>query len=160
MACRGRIFKTSRKWLIAKFCLCAVQAQTQLLSDNCEASLLAVPKPQNVSGHFSQTGSRHYHSEPDLRDSLTMLVFSHPNSLNKVEPLGRQNMTLSVFHDNGETWHAAVTINGGPSAYSAPTQIEYKGKRAVACLYERSKDGPPVDFDTVSMAIIDIETLL
>ena len=134
--------------------MCAVQAQTQLLSDNCEISLLAMPKP------FSQTGSHHYHSEPDLRDSLTMLAFSHPNSLSKVEPLGRQNMTLSVSHDNGETWHAAVTINGGPSAYSTLTQIEYKGERAVACLYERCKDGPPIDFDTVSMAIIDIETLL
>ena len=152
---QGRPFPWVKSVFTPAYLSCVVfgwQEQKQVLNDNCQTSLLAVPQMQT---------SHHHHQlkvKPGI--STSALFCSHPNSLNQVQPLGRQNLTLSVSHDNGKSWHAAVTINGGPSAYSALTQIEYKGKRAVACLYERSKDGPPVDFDTVAMAIIDIEGLL
>eukprot|EP00117_Sycon_ciliatum_P028451 scpid58440/ scgid4740/ len=133
--------------------------QTQLLSDDCQTSLLAVPHPANFTHH----GLRETHTRPSLHRgefSRTILISAHPNSQNKVTPLGRQNCTISVSHDDGETWHDTIQVNPGPSAYTALASIRYKNNmRAIACLYERSKDGPPVDFDTVAMAVINVESL-
>jgi sialidase-1 len=61
------------------------------------------------------------------------LAFSNPASRS------RQNMTVRLSFDGGETWPVAKSLHAGPVAYSSLTTLRGGD---IACLYERGEQNP------------------
>ncbi len=87
----------------------------QLLEPRCMASLVAYP---------SQPGT---------------LLFSNPHTL-PATPGGksaRENLSIKLSRDNGQTWPVNRTLDAGPSAYS---DLVVLADGTVVCLYEKGSD--------------------
>ncbi|MDA0710534.1 MAG: sialidase family protein [bacterium] len=61
------------------------------------------------------------------------LVFANPASIS------RENLTIRVSRDGGQTWSVGATLHAGPAAYS-DLVIQMDGK--IGCLYECGEEGP------------------
>ena len=55
------------------------------------------------------------------------ILFSNPAGIR------RTNLTVRVSYDDGKSWSAGRTLNGGPSAYSCLAVLPDK---SIGCLYE------------------------
>lgn len=65
------------------------------------------------------------------------LLFSNPNSGISLERGPRENMTIQLSADDGQTWTRSKVVYAGPSAYSCLARLP-NGK--VGILYEKDKD--------------------
>ncbi|MCP4092710.1 MAG: hypothetical protein GY747_04605 [Planctomycetes bacterium] len=95
----------------------------------CQASLLTVPADQS----------------PDGRE---WLVFCNPNSTK------RENLTVKVSFDGGNTWPIARVLHAGPTAYSSLTILPQGG---LGVLYERGIKGA---YEGISFAALPWQWLM
>lgn len=68
------------------------------------------------------------------------LLFSNPASTR------RENMTVRLSEDDGQSWPAAGQLHAGPSAYSCLAVLP---DQAIGCLYERGEKSP---YETLTFA--------
>ena len=66
-------------------------------------------------------------------DKDRVLLFSNPNSKER-----RENMTVRVSYDDGQTWLLSRTVRAGESAYS---DLVIQDNNAIGLLYEHGNDG-------------------
>jgi sialidase-1 len=96
-----------------------------LVEPRCQASLLRyTPVPQPAD---DQTGK-------------SLVLFSNPASTK------RENMTVRLSRDDGQTWPTSRVLHEGPAAYSSLTVLK---DGAIACLYER---GQTNSYETITLA--------
>jgi sialidase-1 len=84
-----------------------------LVEPVCQASLIALDAPS--------------------KDSKRRILFANPASTQ------REQMTVRLSHDDGDTWPHQRLLHAGPSAYSALAQLP---SGEILCLYERGEKGP------------------
>lgn len=73
------------------------------------------------------------------------LIFSNPHSLardaaGKEIPAGRgkrENLSIKLSRDDGQTWPVSKVLDSGPSAYS---DLAVLPDGAILCLYEGNRD--------------------
>ena len=73
-------------------------------------------------------------------DGESLVLFSNPASTK------RENMTVRLSRDDGQTWPTSRVLHEGPAAYSSLTVLK---DGAIACLYER---GQTNSYDTITLA--------
>jgi len=79
--------------------------------------------------------------EPVCQASLLRLTDSRTGGKNRLlfsNPAGtkRENMTVRVSHDEGQTWPTSKTLHAGPSGYSCLTVLP---DLSIGCFYERGE---------------------
>lgn len=105
-------------------------------------------------GGITWTGQKHDSQliEPICQASLHRhekgLFFSNPASAEK-----RENMTLRISHDNGDSWTEKITLHSGPSAYSDLVTIS---PDRVGCLFEAGVMSP---YEKIVFQLIDLSQL-
>jgi sialidase-1 len=78
-----------------------------------------------------------------------LLLFANPASKR------RENMTVRLSEDEGESWPYASVLHPGLSAYSCLAEL---GDGKFACLYERSTEpGAKEAYDKITFATFDLE---
>ncbi len=87
----------------------------------------ALPEP------VCQASYLRYSERSDGDGGRSRLLFSNPPSETK-----RENMTVRLSYDEGETWPVAKRLYGGPSAYSSLAVLP---DRTIGCLYESGRQG-------------------
>lgn len=75
------------------------------------------------------------------------ILFSNPAGAR------RENMTVRLSPDDGQTWPASRQLHSGPAAYSCLTVLRDK---TIGCLYERGDRSP---YETLTFARFDLEWL-
>ncbi len=98
-----------------------VRKDPTLIEPRCQASL----------SHFTDRVSH----------DKDRLLFSNPASTE------RENMTVRLSYDGGQTWPVARQLHGGPSAYSRLTVLP---DLTAGCLYERGDETPMVSDERYS----------
>ncbi len=99
-----------------------LQRHPDLIESICQASLRRIDTPQGVA-----------------------LLFANPASES-----ARENMTVRLSRDGGQTWPAARVLHAGPAAYSCLCALpDGRG----ACLYERGDDSP---YERLTLARFDL----
>ena len=102
----------------------------ELIEPTCQASIIAA-------------------SDGATGNKGLLLLFSNPASKR------RENMTVRLSEDEGETWPYANVLHPGLSAYSCLAAL---GDGRFACLYERSTAvGAKEPYDKITFASFDIE---
>lgn len=104
------------------------QYTSVLIEPICQGSIL------NYINHSSKPTNR--------------ILFSNPSSTNK-----RENMTIKLSKDNGNTWPYAYRIYSGPSGYS--DMVILRNKR-VALLYEYGENNA---YEKIGFTIVPIKTI-
>jgi sialidase-1 len=81
-------------------------------------------------------------------DGQHMLLFSNPASTR------RENMTIKLSLDDGESWSREYQVYAGPSAYSDLVMVS---PEEVGILYEAGEERPyqGIVFETIPLAEID-----
>ncbi|MHA1897396.1 MAG: sialidase family protein [Promethearchaeota archaeon] len=87
-----------------------------LLDPICESSIIGFDNSHNQAGRFNNTKQ--------------ILLYAGPNSLN------RENMTIKLSLDQGETWNISKTIYPAASGYS---DLAILNGSSVLCLFENGK---------------------
>jgi len=72
-----------------------------------------------------------------IRYDENRILFSNPNPPVSLERGPREQMTVRLSNDDGQTWAEELLIYEGPSAYSSLAKIP-NGK--IGLLYEKDKD--------------------
>jgi sialidase-1 len=80
-------------------------------------------------------------------DQMGILLFSNPASTR------RENMTVRLSKDDGQTWPAARLLHAGPAAYSCLVVLPDK---TTGCLYECGEKSP---YETITFARLPLEWL-
>ncbi len=100
-------------------------------SEVVEDPALIEPRCQASLSHFTDRVSH----------DKDRLLFSNPASTE------RENMTVRLSYDGGQTWPVAKQLYGGPTAYSCLTILP---DLTAGCLYERGDEGPLVSNEQYS----------
>jgi len=77
---------------------------------------------------------------PVTADGESLVLFANPASTK------RENMTVRLSRDDGQTWPTARVLHKGPAAYSSLTVLK---DGSIACLYER---GEASAYETITLA--------
>jgi sialidase-1 len=130
------------------------ESQVAQLSDgsvmiNMRNTLAGLKRAVAISTNGGETWSETYFdqtlTEPVCQGSLLQtpygLMFSNPDSI-----LVRENLTIRLSYDDGQTWALSKTLYEGPSAYSALSILPNGG---LACLYEKGENNL---YETISFA--------
>ena len=88
----------------------------------------ALPEP-TVQGSIE----RFSWSDEQNLGGKSRILFSNPNSTKE-----RENMTVRLSYDEGQTWPVSRVIDGGPSAYS---DLVVTDDKRIGLLYERGNSG-------------------
>ncbi len=115
-------------------------------SEVVEDPALIEPRCQASLSHFTDRVSH----------DKDRLLFSNPASTE------RENMTVRLSYDGGQTWPVAKQLYGGPTAYSCLTILP---DLTAGCLYERGDEGPLVsneqhsNYQKITFARFNLEWL-
>ena len=74
----------------------------------------------------------------------------------EARPRARENLTLRVSHDDGETWAVTRLLEAGPAGYS---DLAVLPDGTVLCLYERAKEGGKGAAERLTLARVPREWL-
>jgi sialidase-1 len=83
------------------------------------------------------------------QEGKSRLLFLNPANTDK-----RENMTLRLSYDEGQTWARSKILHAGPAAYSDLVMMR---NRKIACLYEAGQKSPyeGIIFEIVSLSEVE-----
>lgn len=96
--------------------------------------------------------------KPQGRTNENYLIFSQPapREIPAGKPGKRENLTLRLSLDDGQTWPIARTLESGPAAYS---DLAVLPNGDIACFYERG-DGGDTPYRVLTMARFNFAWLM
>ena len=75
------------------------------------------------------------------------ILFSNPASVK------RENLTIRISYDEGNSWPASLAINPGPSAYSCLAMLP---QSVIGCLFERGDQRP---YESIALARLPLSAI-